>query len=112
MRLPSMITPEPVTSCGVALVHGLYGSGRRKVEKILTTERSTREEMAGAVGAALASVSCAWAARLAAASRAAAAIRENVMRFFDSKRCWLTIHRAAARKFTNTHRRVTFRASR
>jgi hypothetical protein len=44
MRLPSMTTPEPVTSCGVALVQGLYGSGRRSVEKILTTEFSTAVE--------------------------------------------------------------------
>src|SRR5450830_1842648 len=48
MRWPSMTTPEPVTSCGPALLHGLYGSGPRKVENTLTTEFSTAEAVSAA----------------------------------------------------------------
>src|SRR3984885_4613028 len=43
MRLPSMTTPDPVTSLGACLVQGLKGSGYRMVEKTLTTEFSMGE---------------------------------------------------------------------
>src|SRR3569833_4624609 len=48
MRLPSMTTPEPVTSFGADLVHGLKGSGYRNVENTLTTAFSTLAGTAGA----------------------------------------------------------------
>src|ERR1700730_17523686 len=41
MRLPSITTPEPVTSLGACLVQGLNGSGYRNVENTLTTAFST-----------------------------------------------------------------------
>src|SRR6266850_4459184 len=47
MRLPSITTPDPLTSLGACLVQGLKGSGYRMVEKTLTTEFS----MAGGVSA-------------------------------------------------------------
>src|ERR1700722_18797028 len=40
MRLPSITTPEAVTSLGACLVQGLKGSGYRMVAKTLTTEFS------------------------------------------------------------------------
>src|SRR5437763_7023182 len=90
MRLPSMTTPVPVTSCGVPRAQGRYGSGRLSVEKILTTEFSMAGEAAGdpAAGATVATdpaagwdagrESCAWATRLAQA-RARAAMRTIFM---------------------------------
>src|SRR5882757_2274436 len=48
MRLPSMTTPEPVTSLGACLVQGLKGSGYRRVENTLTTAFSTFTGTAGA----------------------------------------------------------------
>src|SRR5260370_29485718 len=44
MRLPSITTPDPVTSLGACLVHGLKGSGYRMVEKTLTTEFSMEDD--------------------------------------------------------------------
>src|SRR6202451_1378862 len=41
MRLPSITTPDAVTSLGACLVQGLKGSGERMVEKIFTTEFSS-----------------------------------------------------------------------
>src|ERR1700760_2016464 len=56
MRLPSMTTPEPVTSLGADLVQGLNGSGYRSVENTLTTAFSTLTGTAGVLScAALAS---------------------------------------------------------
>src|ERR1700744_6405210 len=47
MRCPSMMTPEPVTSAGPCLAHGFTRSGRRSVEKTLTTAVSASWDMAG-----------------------------------------------------------------
>src|SRR5256885_11414548 len=41
MRLPAMTTPLPLMSEGDCLLHGLAGSGARRVENTLTTEFST-----------------------------------------------------------------------
>jgi hypothetical protein len=40
MRLPSITTPEAVTSLGACLVQGLNGSGKRMVANTFTTEFS------------------------------------------------------------------------
>src|SRR5215472_6343688 len=48
MRLPSMMTPLLVYSTGACLVHGLYGSGYRTVEKTFTTEFSIALDRASA----------------------------------------------------------------
>jgi hypothetical protein len=81
-----------VISCGVALVHGLNGSGLRSVLKILTTEFSTAGETgavvgdatavggaAAAGGAADSLLSWAWSVQLASASALAAAKRTIFM---------------------------------
>src|SRR6266404_3482642 len=45
IRLPSITTPDPLTSLGACLVQGLKGSGNRMVEKTLTTEFSMGDDV-------------------------------------------------------------------
>src|SRR5882757_11201094 len=69
MRLPSMITPEAVTSLGACFVHGLNGSGYRSVENTLTTAFSTLVGTAGVGSCAAAAYEWDSGARAAAVPR-------------------------------------------
>src|SRR5262245_34798644 len=75
MRLPSMMTPLPESSSDGSFVQGLNGSGRRTVEKTLTTELSTRPEPTAGASARAG----------AAASRAASDARSAKARRGDER---------------------------
>jgi hypothetical protein len=81
-----MTTPDPVTSCGAALAHGLPASGPRKVLNTLTTAFSMFGAIAGAAAGAAGAATAAgaavatpwaWAARPAVA-RTMAAVKRNM----------------------------------